>query len=700
VLTKGHRLLLTLGVAVAAAAAGIAIHDNHSLRRLEQLTIDARFQIRGTERNEVAGMVIVAIDDRTFSDFNRMHLTGQWPFPRRYEARVIDRLHRAGAKVIAVDIQFTEPSRSPADDNALIEAVGRAGNVVLATTDVGPHGSTNVFGGDGVLRQLRARAGNSSFKPDSDGTIRQTQYSILGLKTFGVVVAEMATHHTVSPSLFGGTRKQVPIDFAGPPGTIPAISFSRVYLGQFPAKMFAGKIVLVGATSPSLQDLHQTPGSGGRLMSGPEILGNAAATVLHRIPLREPAAWVTAALIVLLALLPCLAGLRLGTIGVALVGAGALVLWSIAAQLAFDSGTQFDYTAPAVPLVLATGGMVIVGWWADGRERRRLRQLFAANQATVVEQVLDPSGQTRLKPTAIIAGYRIDTAIAGGGMGVVYRATQLALERTVALKLIATARAQDPVFRARFKLESRLAASIEHPNVIPVYEAGEDDGLLYIAMRMVDGIDLAQLLAHEETLDAIRTARLIAQLAAALDAAHAHGLVHRDVKPANVLLTFDAPEHLYLTDFGVAKHVGADDGVTTGGHWVGTLDYLAPEQIRGADVGASGDIYALAGVLYRCLAGEVPFPRNNEPAKLWAHVNAKPPAPSRARPDLPTTIDEVVARGMAKDPTQRFATATDLSHAFSTALGVGDAATPTARPAITRGSEHGPGDGAHTVLSD
>ena len=267
---------------------------------------------------------------------------------------------------------------------------------------------------------------------------------------------------------------------------------------------------------------------------------------------------------------------------------------------------------------------MLVGLRADSCERRRLRSLFAADATAVVEEVLRSSGPRSLEPTAIIAGYRIEQAIGRGGMGVVYRAAQLALERPVAIKLIATERAQDPVFRARFERESRLAASIEHPNVIPVYEAGEDDGLLFIAMRLVEGTDLAQLLERVGVLEPLRTVRLIGQLAGALDAAHAHGLVHRDVKPANVLLTRD--EHLYLTDFGVAKHIGAGEGVTQAGQWVGTLDYLAPEQIRGDAVGASADIYALAGVLHDCLTGQVPYPRENDAAKLWAHVNAAPPA--------------------------------------------------------------------------
>jgi serine/threonine protein kinase len=272
-------------------------------------------------------------------------------------------------------------------------------------------------------------------------------------------------------------------------------------------------------------------------------------------------------------------------------------------------------------------------------------------------------------------------------MGVVYRATQLALDRPVAVKLIATERAQDPVFRARFERESRLAAAIEHVNVIPVYEAGEDDGLLYIVMRLVEGADLAQVLAHDGPLEPARAARVTAQLAGALDAAHARGLVHRDVKPANVLLTLDEPEHVYLTDFGVAKESGAA-GMTQAGAWVGTLDYLAPEQIRGEAAGPAGDVYALACVLHQCLTGQVPFPRDGDAAKLWAHVNAPPPAPSALRPGLPAAIDEVVARGMAKDPAARFTTATELARACASALGL--PVTPEAPPPPPRAAPAGP----------
>jgi len=247
--------------------------------------------------------------------------------------------------------------------------------------------------------------------------------------------------------------------------------------------------------------------------------------------------------------------------------------------------------------------------------------------------------------------------------------------------------------------ESRLAASIEHPNVIPVYEAGEDDGLLFIAMRLVEGTDLADLLDRGGALETPRTVRLIGQLAGALDAAHAHGLVHRDVKPANVLLTRD--EHLYLTDFGVAKHIGAGEGVTQAGQWVGTLDYLAPEQIRGEAVGASADVYALAGVLHRCLTGEVPYPRENDAAKLWAQVNGPPPAPSRVRPGLPLEIDEVIARGMAKDPAMRFHSAAQLADACAWALGVAtDQVGPLRPDVLGDGSTQPSGPSAPTVISE
>jgi serine/threonine protein kinase len=267
----------------------------------------------------------------------------------------------------------------------------------------------------------------------------------------------------------------------------------------------------------------------------------------------------------------------------------------------------------------------------------------------------------------------------------------------VAIKLIAADRAQDPVFRARFKVESRLAAAIEHVNVIPVYEAGEDDGLLFIAMRLVDGTDLGRVIASSGRLQPSRAALLIGQLAGALDAAHARGLVHRDVKPPNVLVTSDTPEHVYLTDFGVAKYVGVAGGMTAEGQLVGTLDYLAPEQISGGEVGAGADIYALTGVLHHCLTGQVPFPRESDVSRLWAHVNAPPPAPSALVPGLPGAIDDVVARGMAKDPHARFETAGMLARACGNALGVAMPDPPRVTAEETTGAA--PSATAPTIIS-
>jgi CHASE2 domain-containing sensor protein len=669
--------VLLLAVALLAGAAAVAIGAGDVLRRAEQMTIDARYQFRGADLDRARGIVLVVIDDATISDLRDAGRRARWPFPRRYHARVIDELRRAGARVIAFDVQFTEPT-TLGDDNALIEAVGRAGNVVLSTTVVGPDGSTNVLGGDAVLRRLGARAGNASIVPDSDGAIRTTQFQIGGLRTFGVAVAEARSGRPVSASRFGGPGHRVPIDYAGPPGTLPSISYARVFAGRFAPGSVEGKTVIVGASASSLQDLHQTPVSGGAPMAGAEILANAAASVLRDLPLRTAAGWLNVLLIVAFVLAVAAAGMRLGTLGVALTGLAILAAWAVATQLAFDAGVVLNFSEPAVALVLATIGTSGVGLWADDRERRRLRELFAADSPTVVKDVLNPSGPRSLEPTAIIAGYRIEVPLGRGGMGVVYRATQLALDRAVAVKLIATERAQDPVYRSRFERESRLAASIEHVNVIPVYEAGEDDGLLYIVMRLVDGIDLAELLGRTGALEPARVARLTGQIGAALDAAHARGLVHRDVKPGNVLLTLDEPEHVYLTDFGVAKQLDASEGMTRPGGMVGTLAYMAPEQIRGEQAGPAADVYALTGLLCHCLTGKVPFPRDNEAATLWAHVNAPPPAVSRLRPSLPPAIDTVVARGMAKDPTQRFAGAGELARACAGALRVAGIAVPVA----------------------
>jgi serine/threonine protein kinase len=266
------------------------------------------------------------------------------------------------------------------------------------------------------------------------------------------------------------------------------------------------------------------------------------------------------------------------------------------------------------------------------------------------------------------AGYRIEGVAGQGGMSVVYRATQISLDRPVALKVIAPELASDEGFRARFQRESRVLASIDHPNVIPVYEAGEAEGRLFIAMRWVDGTDLRALLTAESGLDRVRAAHIVAQVAEALDAAHERGLVHRDVKPANILIERRrGTEHAYLTDFGIARTPDSET-LTRTGQWVGTLDYAAPEQIQGGRADARSDVYSLGCVLYQALTGSVPYPRDSDPAKLWAHIKDPPPVARKLRPQLSPEMDAVIARAMAKRPDRRFATAGALGRAALAAV--------------------------------
>jgi YVTN family beta-propeller protein len=273
-----------------------------------------------------------------------------------------------------------------------------------------------------------------------------------------------------------------------------------------------------------------------------------------------------------------------------------------------------------------------------------------------------------LSPGAILAGYRIEAQAGRGGMGVVYRATQLSLGRPVALKLIAGELAQDRGFRERFKRESQVAAVIDHPNVIPVFEAGEADGQLFITMRYVDGTDLRAIIVRDGCVEPARAGRIVRQVAAGLDAAHARGLVHRDVKPANILITHDAEDHVYLTDFGLTKQLADSGGLTKTGQFVGSLDYVAPEQIEGRTIDARADVYALGCVLFHAVTGAVPYVRDSEVAKMWAHMNDPPPVATEVRDNIPRALDGVIQRSMAKDPVQRFPSAGDLGRAVESAV--------------------------------
>jgi YVTN family beta-propeller protein len=307
-------------------------------------------------------------------------------------------------------------------------------------------------------------------------------------------------------------------------------------------------------------------------------------------------------------------------------------------------------------------------------------------------------------------GYRIDELIGRGGMGVVYRAFDLRLKRTVALKLMAPELALDARFRERFAREAELAVSLEHPNVVPIHDAGDIDGRLYLAMRYVEGTDLRAILHAEGALDKGRALAVGRQVANALDAAHAKGLVHRDVKPSNVLL--DAREHVYLADFGLTRRLDEQGGAAGEHRFVGTPAYLAPEQIEGGPIDGRTDVYTLGCLLFECLTGETPFVRDSRLAVAWAHLEEEPPRASDRRPELRQAIDAVIRKAMAKEPENRYATCAALIDAAEAALGIRPrsrrrllvaalgAATLAAVATVATAILLGGGDAAPTVVPD
>jgi hypothetical protein len=309
-----------------------------------------------------------------------------------------------------------------------------------------------------------------------------------------------------------------------------------------------------------------------------------------------------------------------------------------------------------------------------------------------------------LREGDVFAGHRIDALGGRGGMGMVYRATHLRLERTVALKVISPELAADEGFRQRFQREAQLAASIDHPNVIEIYDADEADGQLYITMRWVQGQDLGTMLERSGRLDPDTAVRVIGEVGFALDAAHARGLVHRDIKPGNILIA-DRDGHVYLTDFGLTREAGEGGALTRTGMFVGTADYAAPEQIKGDRVDARTDVYALTCVLVQAVTGRVPYDRDSEMSKMWAHVNDPPPRLRERVADVPEALEQVVERGMAKDPQDRYPSTGDLARAAAAAVLARPVrqeertvATGAAAPVDTRAHQAGPTAG-ETIVS-
>jgi len=279
----------------------------------------------------------------------------------------------------------------------------------------------------------------------------------------------------------------------------------------------------------------------------------------------------------------------------------------------------------------------------------------------------------------VLAGYRIEERIGRGGMGLVYRAEHLNLRRRAAIKIIAPELSETSGFHERFNREARIAAALQHPNIVTVYDAGEDDGVLYLAMQYIEGSDLSTVLRSQGRLRPYRALDVCRQVAAALDAAHAQGLIHRDVKPANVLIE---GRTAFLTDFGLTKRIdGTQTNLTKAGDVVGTIHYVAPEQIEGGKVDARTDIYSLGCLVYHCLTGELPFARDTDVAVIYAHLSEEPPRITSVRPELPGGLDAVIAKALEKAPERRFQTCADL---MSAARIVIDAAGPLADTATPR----------------
>jgi adenylate cyclase len=374
------RLLLFLGTAIVLTAFVITAYGFDVLHDSELDTVDARFTVRG-DRAAPKNVVVVKIDDVTFNDLQQ-----RFPFRRSVHARLIDRLRRGGAKAIAYDVQFTEPTEA-AEDNALIDAVERASNVVLATTEVDDRGRSNVFGDDSLVREIGARVGNAGYLTDSGGVIRRMPYEVEKLKSFAVVTAETASGRKVNRSDMDGGNAW--IDFHGPPWTVDSISFSRALEGRTPRGFFRGKIVVVGASAPSLQDVHATSVTGDELQPGPEIQAESIATALDDFPLHDAPGAADVILIVLLGLVGPVTALRLGPVRAAIIGVLAAAVYAVAVQLVFNAGWIVGLLYPLVSLILGVVGALAVSLILDAFERERIRDVFSRFvPESVVDEVL------------------------------------------------------------------------------------------------------------------------------------------------------------------------------------------------------------------------------------------------------------------------------------------------------------------------
>jgi CHASE2 domain-containing sensor protein len=361
--TRWRRTLAVLAAGAVAAGVASAAYAADTLRGVESDMVAARFALRETPRP--SEIVVVAIDGPTFSE-----LALRWPFPRSLHAEAIDQLDAAGAREIVYDIQFTEPSTDPADDLALYDALERAGGAVLATTETNGSGATNVLGGDENLARIGAVAAASNFESERGGVIRRFRHSVGGLETLAVVTAERIRGRPVSPDAFAAQGAL--IDYRGAPRTFDTVSFADVVRGRVDRKRLRDKIVVVGASAASLQDVHPTPTTRNELMAGAEVQANAIWTALHGMPLRDAGRAVDLLAILLLAFLAPLASLVLRAPGAALTAVAGALVYALAVKAAFDAGSLVPVAYPLMGMVLGTGGMVAASYVSERRERERV----------------------------------------------------------------------------------------------------------------------------------------------------------------------------------------------------------------------------------------------------------------------------------------------------------------------------------------
>jgi adenylate cyclase len=361
------RVLMFVGTAVLLTGLVMAAYVADVLKDSELDTVDARFAIRG-DLDPPEDIVIVGIGEESFDE-----LREQWPFPRSLHAEAIRQLREDGARVIGYDIQFTEAS-NPADDQALAESIAQAGNVVLATTVVDDRGRTNVFGGEEVLRSLSTRAAHAGYATDAGRVVRRMAHELEKLETLAVAIAERARGRQVPPDAF--PEKRPWIDYHGK-ANVRTIPFHRVVRGNFPKGTFEDKIVIVGATAPSLQDVHPTSVSGDDYMFGVEVQANSVSTLLRDFPLRETPEWTTILLILLFGAVGPLIAIRFGPVRAALIGLGVAVLYAVLVQLAFNSGLIVAFLYPEASLAIGVVNALAVALVLNAFERERVRDLFS-----------------------------------------------------------------------------------------------------------------------------------------------------------------------------------------------------------------------------------------------------------------------------------------------------------------------------------